>query len=83
MIPDELSQSSLSSALDGARIVYSDVRLHETALVIAQEVIYLLFSVFSWDFVPLLGVLLVGNGQMWLMTLLNLYPFDLWLQFMV
>ncbi|XP_015892150.3 uncharacterized protein LOC107426468 [Ziziphus jujuba] len=37
MIPDELSQSSLSSALDGARIVYSDVRLHETALVIAQE----------------------------------------------
>lgn len=39
MVPGELSQSSLSSALDGARIVYSDVRLHETALVIAQEVI--------------------------------------------
>nr|XP_015892151.2 ribokinase isoform X2 [Ziziphus jujuba var. spinosa] len=39
MIPDELSQSSLSSALDGARIVYSDVRLHETALVIAQEAV--------------------------------------------
>lgn len=39
MIPGDLSLSSLSSALDGARIVYSDVRLHETALLIAQEVI--------------------------------------------
>ncbi|KAF3436068.1 hypothetical protein FNV43_RR23160 [Rhamnella rubrinervis] len=37
MIPDDLSRSSLLSALDGARIVYSDVRLYETALVIAQE----------------------------------------------
>lgn len=37
MAPNELSKSSLSRALDGARIVYSDVRLHETALVIAQE----------------------------------------------
>lgn len=43
MIPDDLSRSNLLSALDGARIVYSDVRLHETALVIAQEVIYHLF----------------------------------------
>lgn len=37
MIPNELSQSSLSRALDGARIVYSDIRLHDTALVVAQE----------------------------------------------
>ncbi|TYK18986.1 ribokinase isoform X2 [Cucumis melo var. makuwa] len=37
MVPDDLSRSSLLSALDGARIVYSDVRLHETALLVAQE----------------------------------------------
>ncbi|KAB2620943.1 ribokinase [Pyrus ussuriensis x Pyrus communis] len=37
MKPDDLSQSSLSSALDGARIVYFDVRWPETALVVAQE----------------------------------------------
>lgn len=38
MIPDELSRSSLLSALNGAGLVYIDGRLHETALVIAQEV---------------------------------------------
>ncbi|OVA02256.1 Ribokinase [Macleaya cordata] len=37
MVPDDLSRSSLISALDGARLVYFDVRLHETALVVAQE----------------------------------------------
>ncbi|KAI3995726.1 hypothetical protein MKX01_007205 [Papaver californicum] len=37
MVPDDMTQSSLVSALDGARIVYSDVRLHETALVVAHE----------------------------------------------
>ncbi|KAI3907783.1 hypothetical protein MKW98_008460 [Papaver atlanticum] len=37
MVPDDMTRSSLMSALDGARIVYSDVRLHETALVVAQE----------------------------------------------
>ncbi|KAL1834871.1 hypothetical protein ACET3Z_004522 [Daucus carota] len=37
MIPDDLSKSNLLAALDGVRILYSDVRLHETALVIAQE----------------------------------------------
>ncbi|XP_052186360.1 uncharacterized protein LOC127797472 [Diospyros lotus] len=37
MIPDELSKSSLLSAIDGARLVYFDGRLHETALVVAQE----------------------------------------------
>ncbi|CAI0560600.1 unnamed protein product [Linum tenue] len=37
MIPDDLSQSSISSALNGATLVYFDGRLHETALVIAQE----------------------------------------------
>ncbi|KAG7036279.1 Ketohexokinase, partial [Cucurbita argyrosperma subsp. argyrosperma] len=37
MVPDDLSRSSLLSALDGARIVYFDARLYETALVVAQE----------------------------------------------
>uniref|UniRef100_A0A5B7BCY7 Putative ribokinase n=1 Tax=Davidia involucrata TaxID=16924 RepID=A0A5B7BCY7_DAVIN len=37
LIPDELAESSLLSALDGARLVYFDGRLHETALVVAQE----------------------------------------------
>ncbi|KAL5996808.1 hypothetical protein ACLOJK_007728 [Asimina triloba] len=39
MMPGDLSQSSLLAALDGARIFYSDGRLHETALIIAKEVI--------------------------------------------
>lgn len=42
MRPEELSESSLSSALDGTRLFYSDVRLHETALVVAEEVIFIL-----------------------------------------
>ncbi|XP_068323791.1 uncharacterized protein [Pyrus communis] len=37
MIPDDLSQLSLSSALDGARVLYLDGRIHETSLVVAQE----------------------------------------------
>ncbi|XP_010684806.2 uncharacterized protein LOC104899332 [Beta vulgaris subsp. vulgaris] len=37
MAPEELSQSKLDSALDGAKLVYFDVRLHETALVVAKE----------------------------------------------
>ncbi|XP_038717539.1 uncharacterized protein LOC120010763 isoform X2 [Tripterygium wilfordii] len=37
MIPDDLSQESLVSALDDARVVYFDGRLPETALVVAQE----------------------------------------------
>ncbi|XP_010447929.1 PREDICTED: ketohexokinase isoform X2 [Camelina sativa] len=37
MLPADLSQSSMLSALDRANIVYFDVRLHETALVIAKE----------------------------------------------
>ncbi|XP_012085190.1 ribokinase isoform X2 [Jatropha curcas] len=39
MIPDDLSQSSLLSALDGVRLAYFDVRLPETALVVAEELI--------------------------------------------
>ncbi|CAM0148550.1 unnamed protein product [Urochloa decumbens] len=39
MSPEELTKESLSAALDGADIVYFDVRLHDTALVVAQEVI--------------------------------------------
>ncbi|KFK29414.1 hypothetical protein AALP_AA7G131200 [Arabis alpina] len=37
MVPTDLPQSSMLSALDRANIVYFDVRLHETALVIAKE----------------------------------------------
>lgn len=37
MVPDDLSKSRLLSALDGVKLVYFDVRLHETALVVAQE----------------------------------------------
>ncbi|KAH6824227.1 pfkB-like carbohydrate kinase family protein [Perilla frutescens var. hirtella] len=37
MTPDELTESKLLAAIDGARLVYFDVRLHETALVVAQE----------------------------------------------
>ncbi|MBA0679386.1 hypothetical protein Goari_011157, partial [Gossypium aridum] len=37
LIPDELSQSQLLSALDGANMVYFDGRLYETALIIAKE----------------------------------------------
>ncbi|KAL5711813.1 hypothetical protein ACHQM5_014052 [Ranunculus cassubicifolius] len=39
MTPDELSQSSLESALDNARLVYFDARLYETALVVGKEAI--------------------------------------------
>lgn len=39
LIPDELTESKLLAAVDGARLVYFDGRLHDTALVIAQEVI--------------------------------------------
>ncbi|XP_028765553.1 ribokinase isoform X2 [Neltuma alba] len=37
MIPDDLSRDSLLSALDGAKLVYFDGRMHETALFIARE----------------------------------------------
>lgn len=37
MVPEELAQSKLSSALDGASLAYFDGRLWETALVVAQE----------------------------------------------
>ncbi|KAK2648606.1 hypothetical protein Ddye_016095 [Dipteronia dyeriana] len=37
MIPDDISQWNLLSALDGARLAYFDGRLTETALILAQE----------------------------------------------
>ncbi|CDP03815.1 unnamed protein product [Coffea canephora] len=37
MIPDDLSTSNLLAAISGARLVYFDGRLHETALLVAQE----------------------------------------------
>ncbi|RZR76127.1 hypothetical protein BHM03_00000750 [Ensete ventricosum] len=46
MVPEELTQSKLSSALDGASLVYFDGRLWETALVVAQEVIISVLA--SW-----------------------------------
>ena len=36
---DDLLESNLLTPLNGARIVYLDGRLHETALVVAHEVI--------------------------------------------
>ncbi|XP_042515346.1 ribokinase-like, partial [Macadamia integrifolia] len=39
MVPDNLSQTSLSSALDEARFVYFDGRLQKIALIVAQEAI--------------------------------------------
>ena len=38
MIPDDLSNSTLLAALAGVKLVYFDVRLPETALVVAHEV---------------------------------------------
>ncbi|KAG8087588.1 hypothetical protein GUJ93_ZPchr0010g8248 [Zizania palustris] len=37
MVPEELTEANLFAALDGADIVYFDVRLHETALIVAEE----------------------------------------------
>ncbi|CAO2162827.1 unnamed protein product [Urochloa humidicola] len=37
MLPEELTKANLSAALDGADIVYFDVRLHDTALLVAEE----------------------------------------------
>ncbi|GMJ01299.1 hypothetical protein like AT4G28706 [Hibiscus trionum] len=37
LIPEELSQSQLLSALDGVNMVYFDGRLYETALIVAKE----------------------------------------------
>ncbi|MCD9643516.1 hypothetical protein HAX54_031089 [Datura stramonium] len=37
MVPTDLSQSNLLSALDGAKLVYFDGRLHETAVIVAEE----------------------------------------------
>jgi hypothetical protein len=41
-LPEELTKENLSAALDGADMVYFDVRLHETALIVAEEVIFFL-----------------------------------------
>ncbi|KAK7393337.1 hypothetical protein VNO78_21890 [Psophocarpus tetragonolobus] len=37
MVPQDLTQANLLSALDGARVVYFDARMTDSALVIAQE----------------------------------------------
>lgn len=37
MIPDDLKSSTLVSALKGVNLAYFDVRLHETALVVAHK----------------------------------------------
>lgn len=38
MKPDDLFPSKLLAAMEGARIVFLDGRLHETASVVAKEV---------------------------------------------
>jgi hypothetical protein len=40
MTPDELTNENLFAALHGVDMVYFDVRLHETALLVAEEVIF-------------------------------------------
>jgi hypothetical protein len=40
MTPDELTSENLFAALHGVDMVYFDVRLHETALLVAEEVIF-------------------------------------------
>ncbi|KAK6940587.1 Carbohydrate kinase PfkB [Dillenia turbinata] len=40
LIPEDLSPSKISSALDGARLLYSDARLPEIALLLAREASY-------------------------------------------
>lgn len=49
MMVDDLPQSTLLSAFDGARLVYFDGMFPETALFVAQEVIIFFFflTVFS------------------------------------
>ncbi|MFS7902388.1 putative sulfofructose kinase [Helianthus anomalus] len=37
MTPDDLTTSTVASALNGVQLAYFDVRLHETALVVAHE----------------------------------------------
>lgn len=44
MIPEDFPQSTMSAALDRARIAYFDARLPETAILIAQEVIVIMFG---------------------------------------
>nr|XP_043635795.1 ribokinase-like isoform X2 [Erigeron canadensis] len=39
MLPDDISESTLLTALDGVKLVYFDVRLPETALVVAHKAI--------------------------------------------
>ena len=45
LVPEELTKENLFAALDGAEIVYFDVRLPQTALVVAEEVIVSLILV--------------------------------------
>lgn len=45
MVPEELSQSSLFSALENANLVYFDGRLPDTALVVAEEVFFLSYFI--------------------------------------
>ena len=40
MTPEELTKENLFAALNGVDMVYFDVRLHETALLVAEEVIF-------------------------------------------
>ncbi|GAA0176997.1 secondary carrier transporter [Lithospermum erythrorhizon] len=42
MVPEDLTESNLFSALGGARLVYFDARLHETAVVIGEESAFML-----------------------------------------
>ncbi|KAI7750147.1 hypothetical protein M8C21_008175 [Ambrosia artemisiifolia] len=43
MVPDDISNSTLLAALAGVKLVYFDVRLHDTALLFAHEICSLQF----------------------------------------
>lgn len=61
MVPEDLSQDSLISALENANLVYFDGRLPDTALVVAEEVLFVSVSYFIHD------KYLVGD-QCWLVS---------------
>lgn len=63
MIPDDLSRENVLSALDGAKLIYSDVRLHETALILAEEVVIF----------PLCCPLSSFHLQLWIFALIHVH----------
>lgn len=68
-MPSDLPLSTLLSALDGARIAYFDGRLPETSILIAQEVIVIMFSNVS----ALLVIKCTTGWSSWQLRVVNLF----------